>query len=332
MDRSGTFITRQLKESHKMTNIQTAQNWRDYVLIDAGDGEKLERWGGVTVIRPDPQAIWPRDKTVDWGIAAMRYQRSRAGGGHWETMKADVPSRELRSLAGRPDAYASPGSTGCLPEAWTINYDKMRFHIRPTGFKHMGLFPEQAVNWRWMQQRIRDARRDVKVLNLFAYTGGATVACLQAGADVVHIDAAKGMNQWARDNIILSGLRDTPHRVLTDDVLKFVHREGRRGSRYDAVVMDPPVFGRGPGGEMWKLEDRLYELVTACASLLSKAPLFFLINAYTAGYSPAVYGNILSAAMKAKAPPPEITTGEVGLLAKSGSTLPCGMYARACFA
>jgi 23S rRNA (cytosine1962-C5)-methyltransferase len=285
-------------------NIDLARGWRDYVLIDCGGGEKLERWGNVTVIRPDPQAIWPRDKNIDWGIAHMHYHRSKAGGGQWEIKRVGTP------------------------EAWTVAYDKMRFHIRPTGFKHMGLFPEQAVNWRWMQEKIRSAKSGVKVLNLFAYTGGATVACLHAGANVTHIDAAKGMNQWARDNAELSGLKDKPHRILTDDVLKFVYREGRRGNKYDAIVMDPPVFGRGPGGEMWKLEEKLYELVRACLVLFSDTPLFLLINAYTAGYSPAVYGNVLHSAI---ANPCEITTGEVGLQAQNGSILPCGMYARACF-
>jgi 23S rRNA (cytosine1962-C5)-methyltransferase len=303
----------------KTTRIDLAQGWRDYTLIDCGGGEKLERWGNVTVIRPDPLAIWPRDKTVDWGIAHMRYKRSRAGGGMWSQLQENVP------------------------ESWTVSYDKMRFHIRPTGFKHMGLFPEQAVNWRWMQEKIRESKREIKVLNLFAYTGGATVACLQAGANVTHIDAAKGMNQWAKDNITLSGLGNIPHRVLTDDVLKFVYREGRRGNKYDAIVMDPPVFGRGPDGEMWKLEEKLYELVTACQTLLSGTPLFLLINAYTAGYSPVVYENVLKIALfqnkgtksfetQTNGLPytlPEISTGEVGLQAKSGSILPCGMYARA---
>jgi 23S rRNA (cytosine1962-C5)-methyltransferase len=282
-------------------NITVAQGWRDYVLIDTGGGEKLERWGNITVIRPDPQAIWPRDKTIDWSIAQMHYKRSRAGGGQWDKQRG-------------------------VPEAWTIAYDKTRFHIRPTGFKHMGLFPEQAVNWRWMQEQIRNANREVKVLNLFAYTGGATVACLQAGAQVTHIDSAKGMNQWAKDNIALSGLQEKPHRIMADDVLKFVYREGRRGNQYDAIIMDPPVFGRGPDGEVWKLEEKLYELVTACAALLSHAPLFLLVNAYTAGYAPAVYGNVLSKAL----PPCTVTTGEVGLKAVSGTILPCGMYARAC--
>jgi len=307
--------------------MELAQGWRDYTLIDTGDGEKFERWGKVTVVRPDPQAIWPRSADVDWNAADMRYHRSKSGGGQWETLRA-------------------------VPEAWTIMYDdclastttrgnrleKMRFHIRPTGFKHMGLFPEQAVNWRWMQSLIRDAQKNahrkepIRVLNLFAYTGGATVACVQAGATVTHIDAAKGMNQWARDNVVLSGLGDMPHRVLTDDVLKFVQREGRRGNRYDAIIMDPPVFGRGPGGEMWKLEDKLYTLVDACASILSDQPVFMLINAYTAGFAPAVYGNVLAAVFRNDPRRGKITTGEIGLEATSGPILPCGMYARMRFA
>jgi 23S rRNA (cytosine1962-C5)-methyltransferase len=292
--------------------LQCAQGWRDYTLIDAGGNEKLERWGNVHVIRPDPQAIWPRSQSADWGVAHMQYHRSRAGGGQWEILRGNVP------------------------EAWTVGYDRLRFHIRPTGFKHMGLFPEQAVNWRWMQEQILNATHEnpVRVLNLFAYTGGATVACLQAGASVTHIDAAKGMNQWARDNAVLSGLGNAPHRVLTDDVLKFVHREGRRGNKYDAVVMDPPVFGRGPGGELWKLEDKLFELVTACAALLSAKPLFMLVNAYTAGYSPGVYGNVLRTAFAQNGKnktETAVTTGEIGLQAQSGVILPCGMYARACF-
>ncbi|MCL2363373.1 MAG: class I SAM-dependent methyltransferase [Defluviitaleaceae bacterium] len=309
------------------TNIELAQGWRDYTLIDTGDGQKFERWGNVTVVRPDPQAIWPRCADVDWSAADMRYHRSKSGGGQWEMLRA-------------------------VPEAWTIGYDKMRFHIRPTGFKHMGLFPEQAVNWRWMQTLIRAeqknaARREpIRVLNLFAYTGGATVACVQAGAAVTHIDAAKGMNQWARDNVVLSGLGDASHRVLTDDVLKFVQREGRRGNRYDAIVMDPPVFGRGPGGEMWKLEDKLYTLIDACAQILSDKPLFLLVNAYTAGFAPAVYGNVLAAVFRdieciaskstrdIRYDPRRgtITTGEIGLAATSGPILPCGMYARLTFA
>ena len=292
------------------TNITLAAGWQDYTLLDCGGGEKFERWGNVTVVRPDPQAIWPRNADVDWNAADMRYHRSKSGGGQWEVVHP-------------------------VPEAWTIEYDKMRFHIRPTGFKHMGLFPEQAVNWRWMQSLIRAAQKNasrkepIRVLNLFAYTGGATVACLQAGASVTHIDAAKGMNQWARDNAALSGFGAAPLRVLTDDVLKFVQREGRRGNRYDAIIMDPPVFGRGPGGEMWKLEDKLYTLVCACAAILSDAPLFVLVNAYTAGFAPAVYGNVLAATFGNRC---AITAGEIGLAATSGPILPCGMYARAHFA
>lgn len=292
--------------------MEIARNWKDYTLLDTGNGEKLERWGAVTVVRPDPQAIWPRAGGADWGSADMYYHRSKSGGGQWEVLRAGVP------------------------EAWTVGYGKLRFHVRPTGFKHMGLFPEQAVNWEWMQGILgatSGAPSPARVLNLFAYTGGASAACLAAGAHVTHIDAAKGMNRQARENIALSGLDGMPHRVLTDDVMKFVLREGRRGNRYDAVIMDPPVFGRGPGGELWKLEDKLYELVCACARLLSDAPLFFLINAYTAGFSPQVYANVLVAALPQGkyALPFTVTTGEIGLPALTGSTLPCGMYARARF-
>ena len=281
--------------------MQQPTDWKDYALIDAGVGEKLERWGEITVVRPDPQAIWPRITPETWQNPHMYYHRSKSGGGHWENL--------------RP-----------VPETWSISYGKLRFHIRPTGFKHMGLFPEQAINWRWMADKIRATERPVKILNLFAYTGGATVACLNAGANVVHIDAAKGMNAWAKDNIILSGLADTRHRVLADDVMKFVQREARRGSRYDGIIMDPPVFGRGPKGELWKLEDRLYELVLAADVILSDDPLFLLINAYTAGLSPAVYGNIINIIMAKRKG--RTGFGEVGLKAQSGIDLPCGMFAR----
>ena len=284
-----------------MNNMLIAQDWRDYILLDAGGGEKLEMWGKVTVIRPDPQAFWPRSSK--WQKPDMHYHRSKSGGGTWEILSDNVPN------------------------AWTISYNNsLLFHIRPTGFKHMGLFPEQAVNWKWMSELIRGAARKTKVLNLFAYTGGATLACLKAGAEVTHVDAAKGMNNWARDNIALSGLNEKKHRVLTDDVLKFVLREARRGNMYDGIIMDPPVFGRGPGGEMWRLEHGLYELAEACVKLLSESPLFFLINGYTAGFSPTAYGNILKIAMKNFSG--EISVGEIGLAAKSGVLLPCGMYAR----
>jgi 23S rRNA (cytosine1962-C5)-methyltransferase len=241
--------------------MHIAKNWRDYVLLDAGGGEKLEKWGNVTVIRPDPQAFWPRSGKVDWSNADMYYHRSKSGGGQWEVLKKNVP------------------------ETWQIGYNGLKFHIRPTGFKHMGLFPEQAVNWQWLSRKLQNHSEKIsggsktQVLNLFAYTGGATLACLQAGASVTHIDAAKGMNKWAKDNITLSGLAKAPHRVMEDDALKFVLREKRRGSFYHGIIMDPPVFGRGPGGEMWKLEERLYELTEACVGILSPKPQFILINA-----------------------------------------------------
>jgi len=279
----------------------TPNDWKDYSLLDAGGGEKLEMWGDVKVIRPDPQAIWPRITPDVWKNPHMHYHRNKSGGGNWEILRE-------------------------TPNSWDISYGDLRFNIRPTGFKHMGLFPEQAVNWSWMINKIKNAGRPIKILNLFAYTGGATVACLSAGASVVHIDAAKGMNAWAKDNIILSGLKDSPHRIMADDVLKFVQRENRRQNRYHGIIMDPPVFGRGPKGELWKLEDRLYELVTATASILEEDPLFMLINAYTAGLSPAVYGNILENVMKKH--PGKTSFGEVGLCAHNKILLPCGMYAR----
>ena len=279
----------------------TPTDWKDYALLDAGGGEKLEIWGDIKVIRPDPQAIWPRVNPTAWKNPHMHYHRSKSGGGKWEIL--------------RP-----------TPEAWEVSYNDLRFHIRPTGFKHMGLFPEQAVNWAWMINKIHAAMQPIKILNLFAYTGGATVACLSAGASVVHIDAAKGMNAWAKDNIALSDLADTHHRIMADDVLKFVQREARRGNRYHGIIMDPPVFGRGPKGELWKLEDKLFELVTSAVAILEDDPLFFLINAYTAGLSPAVYGNILNLAMSHH--PGRAVFGELGLKAHSDALLPCGMYAR----
>ena len=391
-----------------------AEGWRDYVLLDAGDGEKLELWGDVKVVRPDPQAFWPR--SYKWETPDMYYHRSRSGGGTWEILSKNTPA------------------------TWQISYNNLRFHIRPTGFKHMGLFPEQAVNWQWLNKvlggklflekksfppnplskksnldagqlceecdpsNVRgqgvwpDESRRLKepfpplagslphpcrgigdsvpkVLNLFAYTGGATVACLAAGAEVTHIDAAKGMNAQAKENIALSGLSGAKHRVLADDVLKFVKREIRRGNMYDGIIMDPPVFGRGPGGEMWRLEENLAELVETCMELLSPTARFFLINAYTAGLSPTAYGNILqrcarrtadtvgasaSAPMlskpearrgevsvdarrtadtveasanapmfsKPEANQGEVSVGEIGIRARSGIILPCGMYAR----
>jgi len=282
--------------------IHLAEGWLDYLLIDAGGGEKLEKWGDITVIRPDPQAFWPRNPNVDWSNVDMYYHRSKKGGGSWEIRGKNVP------------------------ETWQIGYNGLKFHIRPTGFKHMGLFPEQAVNWRWLADKLSGLSQP-KILNLFAYTGGATLACLKAGASVTHIDAAKSMNRWAKDNIALSGLAHLSYKVMEDDALKFVLREERRGNRYHGIIMDPPVYGRGPSGEMWKLEERLCELVEACTRILcTDNAKFMLINTYTAGFSPAAYGNVLS--ISTKNLNGNISVGEIGIPAKTGITLPCGMFAR----
>ena len=251
----------------------------DYEIIDASGGEKLERWGDHILIRPDPQIIWntPRENPL-WGRAEGRYIRSSKGGGQWEFHTR-------------------------MEESWTIGWGELRFRIRPTGFKHTGLFPEQAVNWTWMGERIRAARasgRTVRVLNLFAYTGGATLACAAAGAEVCHVDASRGMVAWARENAALSGLEDRPVRWIVDDCEKFVARELKRGKRYDGIIMDPPSYGRGPGGEVWKLEEQIYDMVSLCARALSEAPLFFLLNSYTTGLSPAVMEYLLGAALRRK--------------------------------
>lgn len=278
--------------------IETASAWRDYELLDAGGGEKLERWGAVTVARPDPQAFWPR--AYEWEKPDMRYHRSKSGGGHWEKLSKDIPG------------------------AWQVGYGRLRFHIRPTGFKHMGLFPEQAPNWdRYAGFGLKGA----KILNLFAYTGGATAACLMAGAEVTHVDAAKGMNAWARDNVALCGLSARPCRILTDDCQKFARRELRRGSRYDGVIMDPPVYGRGPDGAMWKLEENLCGLVDDCFLLLCRNPLFVQINAYAAGFSPQAFANALKIGAEKAGLGGSVECGEVGLPARSGVILPCGVYA-----
>ncbi len=281
----------------------TADDWKDYEIIDTGNGEKLERWGEFTLRRPDPQIIWPRSSEVMWKKADARYHRSKSGGGSWEFYRR-------------------------LPEKWTVSYDGMSFYIQPTGFKHTGLFPEQAVNWKWMIQKIRNAGQPVNVLNLFAYTGGATVAAAYAGAEVCHVDAAKGMVSRAKENLHLSGLADRSVRFIVDDVFKFVEREIRRGRRYQAVIMDPPSFGRGAGGEVWKLEDALYSLVERCTEVLSPNPLFFLINSYTTGFSPVVVENILKLTVEQKFKG-RISSGEVGLpTASAGLVLPCGTFGR----
>ncbi len=284
--------------------MQLAYRWNTFALLDAGDGEKLERWGRYVLRRPDPQALWPRLQSARyWRQADAVYHRSASGGGHWEQ-----PTK--------------------LPAQWIIHYDALRFRIAPTGFKHTGLFPEQAVNWDWMQQQVRAAKRPVRVLNLFAYTGGATVALAAAGAHVVHVDAAKRMVQGARDNADLSGLSAAPIRYLVDDVMKFIQREQRRGNRYEAIIMDPPHYGRGPTGECWKLEDALPDLVTRCASLLADAPLFCLINSYTTGFSPQVAANLLRQQVQATHGG-TVTADEIGLpVQDSDLVLPCGSFGR----
>lgn len=283
-----------------------AKDWQDYELIDTGGGEKLERWGQYILRRPDPQIIWPLDREQEgkrWQHADARYYRSSSGGGKWEQR---IP----------------------LPERWTIRYDDLQFHIKPTGFKHTGLFPEQAINWQWMMDKIRSADRTVKVLNLFAYTGGATLACARAGAEVCHVDAAKGMVTWAKENLHLSGMGDRPVRFITDDVFKFVQREQRRGNRYDAIIMDPPSYGRGPNGEMWKLENDLYAFIQSCQQILTQKPLFVLINSYTTGLSPTVISNMLALTIK-QSYGGSITCGEIGLpITSSKLILPCGILGR----
>ena len=282
-----------------------AEQWQDYELLDCGGGEKLERWGEQYLVRPDPQAIWdsPR-KNPAWKRANARYLRSQSGGGHWEKKT--------------------------LPESWKIRYRDLTFQVKPMNFKHTGLFPEQAVNWDFAMEKIRNAGRPIRVLNLFAYTGGATVACAKAGASVCHVDAAKGMVAWARENARLSGLEDAPIRWIVDDCGKFVEREIRRGKRYDAIIMDPPSYGRGPGGEVWKLEDNLYDFVKLCAGVLSERPLFVLINSYTTGLAPSVLGYLLHLLVGAKYGG-KCTWDELGLpVTETGLALPCGATGRWC--
>jgi 23S rRNA (cytosine1962-C5)-methyltransferase len=287
-----------------MTSMYVAQDWNDYELIDTGSGEKLERWGHVVLRRPDPQIIWPLGKESEaWRKADAHYHRSSSGGGNW-TYKSKIPER------------------------WSVSYRNLKFHIKPTGFKHTGLFPEQAVNWAWMMDKIQSAGRPIRVLNLFAYTGGASVACASAGAEVCHVDASKGVVTWAKENLELSGLGSRPVRFITDDVFKFVQREQRRGSKYDAIIMDPPSYGRGPNGETWKLENDLYPFLQSCTQILTDNPLFLLVNSYTTGISATVLYNILTTLMKPKYGG-TISSGEIGLpISASGLRLPCGILAR----
>lgn len=280
-----------------------SDGWRDYELIDCGGGEKLERWGKHVLVRPDPQAIWqtPRNNPL-WRRPDARYARASTGGGAWE--KKDVPAQ------------------------WQVRYRELTFQVKPMNFKHTGLFPEQAANWDFAMEQIRRAGRPISVLNLFAYTGGATVACAAAGASVCHVDAARGMVSWGRDNARASGLEDAPIRWIVDDCAKFVEREIRRGRRYDAVIMDPPSYGRGPSGEVWKLEDSLWPFVELVAGVLSDEPLFFLINSYTTGLAPSVLTYILEFLITPKYGG-RTRSDELGLpVTESGLALPCGATGR----
>lgn len=276
-----------------------ASDWKDYEIIDAGGGNKHERWADVTLLRPDPQAVWPMKEPRS---VHARYIRSSSGGGHWEYGRA-------------------------LPESWKIRYRDLTFIVRPTGFKHTGLFPEQAVNWDWMRGIVKKSGKPFRVLNLFAYTGGATAALAASGAEVVHVDAAKGMVAWAKDNLAASGLADAPVRFIVDDVMKFVLREQRRGRTYHGILMDPPSYGRGPNGEMWKIEDNLYPLVEECVKLLDGEARFFLINSYTTGLAPSVLSNVLKCSLGKRGG--KIESDEVGLpITRGGMVLPCGASGR----
>lgn len=287
--------------------MRATNDWQDYELIDSSSGERLERWGNITLIRPDPQVIWKTPKNNPaWKNADARYSRSNKGGGHWEVYKN-------------------------FPEEWSISYKDLKFKIKPMGFKHTGLFPEQAVNWDYLREVIRKAkaegRKEVKVLNLFAYTGGATIAALSEDASVVHVDASKGMVAYAKENAVLSGVDDRHVRWIVDDCVKFVQREIRRGNKYDIIIMDPPSYGRGTGGEIWKLEDSVYEFTELVSQVLSDEPLMVLINSYTTGLSPSVMkyilGSVVSPGFKG-----EVSCDEIGLItSETGMHLPCGASA-----
>lgn len=280
-----------------------AENWKDYEVIDTSSGEKLERWGKYLLVRPDPQVIWntPKDHS-GWKKRNGHYHRSSKGGGEWEFFN--------------------------LPEEWSIHYKELTFHLKPFNFKHTGLFPEQAVNWDWLSELIQKAGRPIKVLNLFAYTGGATVSAAKAGASVTHVDASKGMVNWAKENAASSGLSDAPIRYLVDDCVKFVEREIRRGNHYDAIIMDPPSYGRGPGGEVWKMEERIFPFLTLVSQLLSDRPLFVLLNSYTTGLQPAVLSYMMNTVFKNRFGG-RVEAGEIGLpVTKSSLILPCGASGR----
>ncbi len=279
-----------------------ADQWTDFEVIDASGGEKLERWGDYLLIRPDPQVIWNTDRCdPGWDQPNAHYHRSNSGGGKWEFFD--------------------------LPQQWSIRYRNLTFRLKPFRFKHTGLFPEQAANWDWIMEKIRAADQPVKILNLFAYTGGATLAAASAGASVTHVDASKGMVNWAKENAAASGLSNAPIRWLIDDCMKFVQREIRRGNHYDGIIMDPPSYGRGPKGEIWKIEDCLYPLIHECAKLLSKDPLFFLVNSYTTGLAPSVLTYLISLELNHLGG--QVESEEIGLpVTTNGLILPCGACGR----
>ena len=280
-----------------------ANNWKDYEVIDTSNGEKLERWGKYLLVRPDPQVIWNTQKTHrGWKKMNGHYHRSNKGGGQWEFFD--------------------------LPEQWAIHYGSLTFNLKPFSFKHTGLFPEQAANWDWFSKLIKEAGRPIKVLNLFAYTGGATCAAAAAGASVTHVDASKGMVQWAKENARSSGLEDAPIRWIVDDCIKFVEREIRRGNKYDAIIMDPPSYGRGPKGEIWKIENNIHPFIQLCTQVLSDNPLFYLVNSYTTGLQPAVLTYMLSTELVPKFGG-QVISDEVGLpVSGNGLVLPCGASGR----
>lgn len=283
-------------------NMWSANGWKDYEILDAGNGQKLERWGEYYLVRPDPQAIWPSGNNPLWHRPNGKYIRSKSGGGHWEFNN--------------------------LPQVWQVKYRQLTFQLKPFNFKHTGLFPEQAANWDWIDEKIKSSNSPIKVLNLFAYTGGATVAAAAAGASVTHVDAAKGMVGWAKDNSKACGLKNAPIRYIVDDCVKFVAREIKRGNKYDAVIMDPPSYGRGPGGEIWKIEEQLYPLAELCVNVLNDHPLFFLINSYTTGLAPSVLTYILGKTVGKKYGGYTVSD-EIGLpVTESGLYLPCGASGR----
>lgn len=284
--------------------MDLASNWKEYKLLDMANGQKLERWGNVVLSRPDPQIVWKNKCFPDqWKNIDAVYNRSKTGGGSWDYKKK-------------------------IPDSWNIKYKDLVFNIKTMGFKHTGLFPEQAVNWDWMRYKIDNSKREIKVLNLFAYTGGATVACLASNAMVCHVDSSKGMVNWAKENVKSSGLENRKVRYIVDDVVKFVNREIRRGNKYDAIIMDPPSYGRGANGEVWQFEQNIYDLVELCVDVLSDNPIFFLINSYTTGISNMVLANILSLTVQ-KRYNGKITSGEIGLpMQNSNLILPCGIYGR----